>query len=96
MYPRREDGRFDFDYYLKSHMKMVKDLAAGKVRAIRVEKSVAGGPPNPYEAIGHIDCDSMADWQAVFDAHGQKFMADVPNFTNIQPVLQVSEVVGEL
>ena len=32
-------------------------------------------------------------FQAAFMAHSAEFMADVPNYTNIQPSIQISEVV---
>ena len=43
-------------------------------------------------AMGHLLFDSVTAFQEVLAAHGPAIMADVPNYTNSAPVLQVSEV----
>jgi uncharacterized protein (TIGR02118 family) len=42
--------------------------------------------------MGHLYFGSVAEFQAAFGPHTTAIMADVPNYTNIQPVIQVSEV----
>ena len=34
----------------------------------------------------------MDAFQAALDAHGAEIMADIPKYTNIEPVIQISEV----
>ena len=34
----------------------------------------------------------LAAFEAAFLPHAQELLADVPNYTNIQPVIQISEV----
>jgi uncharacterized protein (TIGR02118 family) len=41
----------------------------------------------------HIHCDSLAAFQAAFGPHVKQIMADVANYTDIKPVMQISEVV---
>ena len=48
--------------------------------------------PPAYVAIGHLWFDSMDACQAALDAHGAEIMADIPKYTNIEPVIQISEV----
>lgn len=38
--------------------------------------------------------DSVEDFQAAFAKDGQEVMADIPNFTNTQPTIFVSEVTA--
>ena len=97
MYPRRDGARFDMDYYCGTHMKMVRELGGSRVQRIVVERGV-GGNDNapPYAVIGRIYVGSIEDWQAVIKEHGRAFMADLPNFTDIEPRIQVSEVAAEL
>jgi hypothetical protein len=33
------------------------------------------------------------EFQAVLSEHGEKIMADIPNYTNSQPILQFDEVL---
>jgi hypothetical protein len=36
----------------------------------------------------------LADFQGAFGPHAEEIMGDVPNFTNIEPMIQISEIVG--
>jgi uncharacterized protein (TIGR02118 family) len=42
--------------------------------------------------MGHLYFDSVADFQSAFGPHAKTIMADIPNYTDIQPTIQVSEV----
>jgi uncharacterized protein (TIGR02118 family) len=41
----------------------------------------------------HIFCDSVDAFQAGFGPHAKEIMADIPNYTDLSPVIQISEVV---
>jgi uncharacterized protein (TIGR02118 family) len=41
----------------------------------------------------HIFCESVESFQAGFGPHAQAIMADIPNYTDLAPVIQISEVV---
>ena len=41
----------------------------------------------------HVYCDSVESFQAGFGPHAAEIMADVLNYTDLQPTLQISEVV---
>jgi uncharacterized protein (TIGR02118 family) len=43
----------------------------------------------------HIFCDSIEAFQAGFGAHAKTIMPDIPNYTDLSPVIQISEVVVE-
>jgi uncharacterized protein (TIGR02118 family) len=49
--------------------------------------------PATCVAMCHIFCDSVEAFQAAFGPHAKTIMADIPNYTDIAPVMQVSEVV---
>jgi uncharacterized protein (TIGR02118 family) len=42
--------------------------------------------------MGHLYFDSVADFQTAFGAHATAIMADIPNYTDIQPTIQIGEV----
>jgi uncharacterized protein (TIGR02118 family) len=42
--------------------------------------------------MGHLYFDSATDFQAAFGPHADAIMADIPNYTDIQPTIQISEV----
>jgi uncharacterized protein (TIGR02118 family) len=43
----------------------------------------------------HIHCDSVEAFNAAFGPHAKEILADVPNYTDLQPVMQISDVVVE-
>jgi uncharacterized protein (TIGR02118 family) len=42
--------------------------------------------------MGHLYFDSIDAFQAAFAPRAQSILADIPNYTNTQPTIQVSEV----
>lgn len=95
LYPNPEDCRFDFDYYCKSHMPMVKDRLGSACQGIAVDKPLAGeaGMRPPYVAAAHLFFKSAEAFQAAFEPHAEEILADIPNYTNLQPTLMISEVL---
>jgi len=95
MYANREGATFDVDYYCNVHIPMVTDLLGEALQGGAVDYGVAGGAPGepaPFAAIGHLLFNSVADFQNAFGPHAEKILADLPNFTNLQPVIQISEI----
>jgi uncharacterized protein (TIGR02118 family) len=98
LYPNESGKKFDIDYYANKHMKLVTDrLKSFGVTRAEVDKGVAGGAPGsgaPYVCIGHVYANSLADFQKGMGVHGADIMGDIPNYTNIQPIMQISEIVA--
>lgn len=95
MYPNSPEVKFDIDYYCNKHMPMVEELLGDALKASSVESGIAGGAPGeiaPFIAMGHITFDSVESFQASFGPHAEKIMADIPNYSNIQPTIQISEI----
>jgi len=42
--------------------------------------------------MGHLYFGSAAEFQSAFGPHAAAIMADIPNYTDIQPTIQISEV----
>ena len=96
MYPNTPGGRFDHSYYRDKHMPLVKALMGESCKFYTVDKGLAGGSPDQpatYVAMCHIFCDSVDAFQAGFGPHAQEIMADIPNYTDQAPVVQISEIV---
>ena len=61
-----------------------------------IDKGLAGwapGAPATYVAMCHIFYDSIEAFQSGFAPHAQEIMADIPNYTDQTPVIQISDVV---
>jgi uncharacterized protein (TIGR02118 family) len=95
LYPNGADATFDMNYYLASHMPMVKSKLGATCKGIAVEHGLGGGQPGAapaFIAMGHLYFDSVEAFQQAFGEHGEAIVADIPKYTNTQPTVQVSEV----
>ena len=88
-YPSGEGSTFDHDYYRDPHVPMA--LKAWGLSEAEINKGLDG----PYVAAVHFRFDSPEAVGAAMGAPDTaQVLADVPNFTNITPVLQTSEIVS--
>ncbi len=96
MYPATPGARFDHDYYKNSHMPMLKARMGDACKSYTIDKGLAGGAPGSaptYVGMCHIFCDSVPAFQAAFGPHAKEIMGDVANYTDLKPIMQISEVV---
>ena len=94
-YPNTEGSKFDIDYYCNRHIPMVREKLGAACKNAAVEQGIAGPTPGSrpaFIAMGHIYFDSVQAFQTAFGPHAEAIMADIPNYTDIQPTLQISEV----
>jgi len=95
-YPNGENKTFDMDYYCNTHLPLVSKLLGDSIKGSSVEKGLAGGAPGspaPYAGVGILYFDSVEDFGNSFGPHAEEIMGDLPNFTNMEPIIQVSEVL---
>lgn len=94
MYPNSTGATFDMAYYTSKHMPMVQRLVS-TCKGITAEKGLAGGTPGSqptYIAVGHLLFDSVESFEKGFNPHAAEILGDIPNYTGITPVIQISEV----
>ncbi len=94
-YPNGEGKTFDMDYYANKHMPMAARLFGDALKAFSIDKGLANGVPDmpvQYIAIGYFYFENMTSFQNSMQSNSETLKADVPNYTNIQPVIQISEV----
>ncbi len=95
LYPNNPGSKFDHDYYANSHLPMVR----GKLGSALVDSGIDTGigtavpdAPAPFVSIGWLTFNSVEDFQGAFEPHAQEIMADIPNYTDIEPQFQISEI----
>ncbi len=96
-YRKSEGSTFDVDYYQKQHFKLVHELLdpLGLVSAeLDVGVAGIGGSEAPFHAIGYLKFESMEDFTVAFEKEGARLVDDVTNFTNIEPVIQISNYIS--
>ena len=97
-YPNKPGARFDFRYYTETHMPLsIKLLSAHPgFSSVSVERGVCGPLPSSdaaYIAVCHFEFDSAESFMAAFLPHAQVLQGDMPNYTDIEPVIQVNEIL---
>ena len=96
MYPNTPGARFDHDYYRDKHMPLLKARLGDACKSYTIDRGLAGGAPGApatYVAMCHVYCDSAEAFQAAFAPHAKEIRGDIRNYTDLTPVMQVSEVV---
>ena len=96
LYPNGQGKTFDMDYYCNKHVPMVAGLLGDAVIGATVEKGLGGGAPDQeaiYVAMGNIYFETVESFENSFGPNAAKIMGDIPNYTNIEPVIQISEVL---
>jgi glc operon protein GlcG len=95
LYPNHPDTTFDMSYYLNCHIKLVQQLLAPRLKGVAVEKGICGrhaDSPSSYVVMAHRLFESIADYHASFEPHAETIVCDIPNYTNSQPTIQISEI----
>lgn len=84
------------DYYSNKHMPMVAKLFGDSLKLMEIDKGLSGRTPDepiPYLAIGYFYFDRLSAYQNSFGPNAEIIINDIPNYTNIQPIVQISEVL---
>jgi uncharacterized protein (TIGR02118 family) len=88
LYPKTEGASFDHDYYRDKHVPLA--VKTWGLSGAEIDKGVDG----PYVAAVPFTVDSLEALQGAMGAAGTgDVIADVANYTTIQPVMQTSEIV---
>ena len=96
-YPNTPGSKFDMDYYLAKHLELVGKCWGDKLISARAIKGIATPNPDtppPYQVVAILEVESVEVLQDVLEAHGAEIMGDIPNFTDVEPVIQISENLG--
>ena len=92
LYPNKDGGRFDFEYYMKKHVPWVAGLLGKSIEVRRGLASPTGASAH-FVCMATINVNSIDEFQPMFAKHGPKILDDLRNFTNIEPMVQFDEVL---
>ena len=97
LYPTTSDGHFDMKYYLETHMPLsIEKLSKGKgFKAVSVERGIDLAEPkieSTYHAVCHYTFETTQDFLEVFLPNAEELQGDIPNYTNIEPIIQVTQI----
>ena len=98
LYPNNPGARFDFAYYTEKHMPRSIALLSTHpgFKGVSVERGVGGVAPGAapaYVAMCHFHFRTADDFMQAFMPNAPELQGDMPNYTDIAPVIQVNEVL---
>lgn len=97
-YPNTAGGRFDFDYYLSSHMPRSIELLSAHpgFRGVTVERGLGGAEPGSspqYIAACFYTFDTLESFVSAFSPHAVELQGDMPRYTDIPAEIQFNEIL---
>jgi len=96
LYPAKANDAFGFDFYLRQHVPLIKDILGKSLHRIEVRKGASsqdGAGPPTFTCVISI---WIADWPAyekAIAARASELIAEVPLFTKVMPQMQIDEVI---
>jgi uncharacterized protein (TIGR02118 family) len=96
LYPNKAGSKFDLAYYIHQHLPLVRDrLQPMGMRSLTytVEHAMdPKAPPQEYRLSAELRFDDMESAARALHAHGPETQADIPNFTDVAPVILIGRV----
>ncbi len=71
-------------------MPLLANRMGDACKSYTIDKGLAGGAPGQpptYVGMCHVFADSVESFQAAFGPHAKEILADIANYTDIQPVM---------
>ena len=98
LYPNQSGARFDFKYYTEVHMpRSIQLLSAHPgFQGVSVERGVGGAAPGSdpaYLAMCHFQFTTAEAFLEAFMPHAAELQGKIPNYTSVQAVIQINEIL---
>jgi uncharacterized protein (TIGR02118 family) len=94
LYPNTPGAQFNYEYYMQTHFPMVERKLGSALKGYDVKRGVAGlqpGTPPANLYVAHLCFDSVEAFYAAFTPIANDLVSDIVNYTNIAPIIQISE-----
>ena len=96
LYPNTDGAKFDMNYYLTSHIPMLKRVLGGALKGCTVEQGLGGGAPGTkaeFAVLCHLRFDSVESYQQAIGPVAEQIRNDVANYASEAPITQLSDVI---
>jgi uncharacterized protein (TIGR02118 family) len=97
IYPADSSVRFDMDYYLQTHIPLVKERwtphGMTDVEVVRGIAKADGSAPD-FRLMTLMTFTSLDAYKAAGAAHGREVSGDVANFTDKRGIVQINEIIA--
>src|ERR1700761_4383651 len=96
LYPNKDGATFDMDYYLTSHVPMLKREFGSALKGCIVEKGLGGrdhGTKAEFAVLCHLRFDSVESYQQAIGPVAGQIRNDAANYASAAPIVQLSDVI---
>lgn len=93
IYPNKDGAKFDFDHYMNKHIPVTRKVFGDSIE-IHKGISAVDGSPAPFICLLKIPISSKEEFLSTMEQHGAELVADIPNYTNVEPIVQFDEVLA--
>ena len=93
IYPHKPGAKFNFDYYIHTHLPKTQKLFGDKIEVRKGICSPFGAPP-AFVCLTRIWITaSIEEFMTIMKTKGHGLIQDIPNYTDIEPTIQFDEVL---
>ena len=95
LYPNKDGAKFDMNYYLTSHIPMLKRVLGSALKGCIVEQGLSGRDPGTkaeFAVLCHLRFDSVESYQQAIGPVAGQIRNDVANYASEAPIIQLSDV----
>ncbi|MBL7750374.1 MAG: EthD family reductase, partial [Chitinophagaceae bacterium] len=95
LYPDGEGKTFDMNYYEQKHMPMMAGFLGENLKFYEIDKGILGRSSSEkptFLAVGYFFITSIDEYNIAIAQNREAVMSDIKNYTNIQPIVQISEI----
>ena len=92
LYPSKQGALFDFEYYMQKHIPLANGLLGHEFKVSRGISSAQGGQP-PFLCIARMEIGEVEEFMPVLVRHVEALGKDIPNYTNVEPVIQFEQML---
>lgn len=95
LYPNNPGSHFDMTYYTTKHMPLAMKLLANGLHKTEVDAGLQGtapGQPPAFFGGCQFYFDSIDAFAKVWGPAAAEITADIPRYTDVQPIIQFNEV----
>ena len=96
LYPNKDGATFDMDYYLTSHIPMLKRELGSALKGCIVEQGLGGRDPGTkaeFAVLCHLRFDSVESFHQAMEPVAAQIRNDVANYASEAPIVQLSDVI---
>ena len=96
MYPYSGKSSFNMDYYCDKHIPMVEEFFGTTCQGITVDEGIIDEDTDQlpaFYAMTHFYFESVEIFHNTFSPYAGKIMSDAVNYTDIEPIIQISNII---